>query len=417
MRSKKHTPLQEKRPDIGPLCAGIQGLFDYQTPEHRDLSTPPQQNIRILVTRPDHIGDALLTLPMVGEIKRALPRACLTFLLPGESAEVARHCPYIDETLCATFPPLDRPLEQAEWAGEAEKQALPLKGRFDIAIVPRPDDPWCGPLVRSAGIPVRLGYAAPRTRPYLTHTLPPQGRCHVTQLGLRLAHAVIQLLGVQPPTYRREPGPLFVPTVRDETEAEEALGEIACRAGFEPVVLHPGAGWAIKRWPVRKWGRLAGLLARSCGAAPLVVTGPGEEELRGAIIRESGGRAVCLTRPLSLGALAALHRRARLVVGIDSGPLHLAAMLGRPVVGLYGPADPAEFRPFCPPRQYRIVAVNLPCSPCGTLLDPPCGAYTDPACMAGIGVEQVFQAAIDLLEQSRQSRRVNAPHLTEQAPL
>jgi ADP-heptose:LPS heptosyltransferase len=85
------------------------------------------------------------------------------------------------------------------------------------------------------------------------------------------------------------------------------------------------------------------------------------------------------------------------VVAADSGPLHLAAMMGTPVVGLYGPVSPLEFGPLCPPGRCRVVRVQLPCSPCGTLLDPPCGARAAPACVSGIGVEAVLAAAAELL--------------------
>jgi ADP-heptose:LPS heptosyltransferase len=280
---------------------------------------------------------------------------------------------------------------------------------FDASILPRPDDPWSGALVRSAEIPVRLGYTAARTRPYLTHAFPEPAKCHVSELGLHLADHLITLLdgeqgsrgdGGDEQEEEETVGRLFLPTPQDEAEAERALSEMAARTGRRPVLLHPGAGWAIKRWLAARWGRLAGLLAARYGTLPLVITGPGEEQLERTIIEESGGIAAGLARPLSLGALAALHRRSRLVVGIDSGPLHLAAMMGCPVVALYGPADPVEFRPLCASARLRVVAIKLACSPCGTLLNPPCGTHTDPACMTGISVEQVFSAAADLLEQA-----------------
>jgi ADP-heptose:LPS heptosyltransferase len=85
------------------------------------------------------------------------------------------------------------------------------------------------------------------------------------------------------------------------------------------------------------------------------------------------------------------------VIATDSGALHLAAAVEAPVIGLYGPADPLEFGPWCPPERRRIVRVQLPCSPCRTLVDPPCGATREPACVTDITVDAVLAAIAELL--------------------
>jgi ADP-heptose:LPS heptosyltransferase len=164
-----------------------------------------------------------------------------------------------------------------------------------------------------------------------------------------------------------------------------------------PFVLHPGSGWPIKNWLPSRWGQAAATITRRYGVAPLVTGGPGEGALVRAVVDASGGRARGLAGRLSLGGLAALFRRARVVIATDGGPLHLAAMLGAPVVGLYGPADPIEFGPWCYADRRRIVRVHLPCSPCRTLDRPPCGEPTEPRCIRGITTEAVLDAITDLL--------------------
>jgi ADP-heptose:LPS heptosyltransferase len=99
-----------------------------------------------------------------------------------------------------------------------------------------------------------------------------------------------------------------------------------------------------------------------------------------------------------VGALAALYRRSSLVVGIDSGPLHLAAMVGARVVGLYGPLSPQQWRPWSSPEMYRLARVSLPCSPCDCIFDPPCGISLHPPCMSGITVDVVLVAVSELLD-------------------
>jgi len=114
-------------------------------------------------------------------------------------------------------------------------------------------------------------------------------------------------------------------------------------SGERFAVINPGAGWAAKQWPADRYGAVAKALA-GCGFIPLVNFGPGEEALAFATERASGGAA----RPISgtLGELIALLRRARLFIGGDTGPLHLAAALQVPIVAIFGPTDPARNGPF-----------------------------------------------------------------------
>jgi ADP-heptose:LPS heptosyltransferase len=179
------------------------------------------------------------------------------------------------------------------------------------------------------------------------------------------------------------------------------LKDVKAQTGPHPIIIHPGTGWTLKNWSGVRWVAVASALARRSGAAPLLLGASGERDLVDAVLQKADGEAVTCSRTLSVGALAALYSCARMVIAADSGPLHLAALSGTPVVGLYGPADPAQFAPLG--EQVRVVRVDLPCSPCGTLLDPPCGARTEPACMIGIPVDAVIEAAADLLNRATRS--------------
>ena len=125
----------------------------------------------------------------------------------------------------------------------------------------------------------------------------------------------------------------------------------------------------------------------------LVTGGPDERALATSVAARMTTPAVALAGETPLGTLAALLGRARLVLGADSGPLHLAAALGTPTLRLYGPTDPRRFGPWGTPEHHRIARVALPCSPCGNLVAPPCGARALPPCMRGISVAQVLSEA------------------------
>jgi heptosyltransferase-3 len=348
---------------------------------------------RILFIRPDHIGDVLLTFPAVAALRRVLPRARLTYAAPAGAAALAKRCPDLDDTHTVPFPPIARSDEgDVGWPDAVHVEAARLAGRFDAALVVRPDDPWSGELVARAGIPIRLGFDMPRTRPHLTDVLPVPGNRHVALDGFDLADALLTRLRASARTVRQL-DPALVVSRDDEAEAGDILADAG--ASERPIVLHPGSGWPLKNWPPRRWRQLAAELARTSRTRPIVAGTATERPLVRQVVE--GTPALDVAGRLSLGALAALHRRARLVVTTDSGALHIAAAVGAPVVGLFGPGDPFRFAPLARPGRVRIVRVGLPCSPCGTLEQPPCGAAGDPACVSGIGVERVLRAAGELL--------------------
>ena len=129
-----------------------------------------------------------------------------------------------------------------------------------------------------------------------------------------------------------------------DAAAEAWADRILPSGGSQPAVLiNPGAGWGAKRWPAERYAVVAkGLIDR--GLRVLVNAGPGEEALADSIAQGTGGAAAPLT--CSLAQLIALNRRIALCIGGDTGPLHLACALGRPVVGIYGPTDPSRNGPF-----------------------------------------------------------------------
>jgi heptosyltransferase III len=352
---------------------------------------------RIVIVRPDHLGDVLLTLPAVAGLRTAIPEAHITFVTARASVDAARLSPDIDAVIGVPFPALDQPLEATTWTTVAATEGDSLRDAFDIAILPRPDDPWSGPLMTAASVPVRLGYDLPRTRTFLTHRIPSPSPEHVVMTAARLAAVATELLGVGHARHpERDRTVSLHITPKHAAEAVRVLNRLETRS---IVVLHPAAGWALKHWSVQRWGELALALRQRYGITSVITGSWGDHALISAIVAASGGSAFSLAGQLSLGGLAALYRRVQLVIAIDSGPMHLAALLGTPVIGLYGPADPVQFAPWSVPSSHHIVRVQLPCSPCGNLLDPPCGARRNPPCMTGVSLTTVVRAVNTMLTQ------------------
>lgn len=161
----------------------------------------------------------------------------------------------------------------------------------------------------------------------------------------------------------------------------------------QPVaLLNPGAGWGAKRWPVERYAAVADGLAQR-GLRVYVNAGPGEESLAEAIQVQSGGVA----QPVrcTLGELIALTRRAALAIAGDTGPLHLACALGKPVVGIFGPTDPARNGPFGSPgwAPFRVLRHAESRRDHTRREEPEAGLLT-------IAPEEVLKAADELLTQS-----------------
>lgn len=202
-------------------------------------------------------------------------------------------------------------------------------------------------LARMAGAPRVVGESEPRERParwFFTQRIPTRG-AHVIEQDVELASA---LAGdqLQPVT----------PLLPVDCEAGKWCDRLLAASGNQPVALiAPGAGWGAKRWPAERYGAVAAGLA-SRGLRVLVNTGPGEEHLAEAI--QSASNHVAVPVKTSLSQLIALTRRIALCVAGDTGPLHLACALGRPVVGIYGPTDPSRNGP----HGTRYVVLRSPLS-------------------------------------------------------
>jgi ADP-heptose:LPS heptosyltransferase len=192
--------------------------------------------------------------------------------------------------------------------------------------------------------------------------------------------------------------PVLEPTAADHRAAAAALARYPA-VGRKPVVIHPGTGWPVKNWPPERWGTVAGVLASHTGSLVLVTGTAPERSTMESVVAHAHGRAVALPESLSLGPFAALLSRARVVLGSDSGPLHLAALVGTPVIGLYGPYSVAEASPWTTRERYRALELGLPCAPCHRLEGPPCGATMSAPCISRIDVGPVVSAAVELLEQ------------------
>ena len=299
----------------------------------------------ILVVRLSAMGDIIHTLPAVAALREAFPHATLGWLVEERWAELLCTLRYPRSGRRSSQRPLvDRvhSVNTAEWRRTLfsfntwQQMAVglsELRGvRYDAAI------DFQGAirsalLARWSGAPIIYGSAQPRENAasmWYTRQVLPSGT-HVVEQALALAQAVIQ----QPIP---EPHPEFP---LDPDAEHKVAGLTANIRAF--AILNPGAGWGAKQWPAERYGAVARELAKN-DIQSLVNYGPGEENLVAAVEVASEGAARRIS--CSVAELIALTRRARLFVGGDTGPMHLAAALKIPVVAIFGPTNPARNGPF-----------------------------------------------------------------------
>jgi heptosyltransferase-1 len=302
---------------------------------------------RLLIVRLSAMGDIVHTLPAAQALREAFPHAKIGWLIEERWAELlcasgtlrrgprSPQRPLVDWVHTVSLGRWRKSLLTTSTLQQIAKVwndvrstgydvAVDLQGAIRSAVLAR----WSG---------ARMVYGAtePRESPasiwYTRQTV--AGGTHVIEQNLSLAEAVA---GAKLKLPRVE-----LPRDRD---AERLIDERLAAAGCDDfAILNPGAGWGAKRWPAERYGFVAKALAKD-GIRPIVNYGPGEEDLAGATQASSEGAAKPMT--CSLTELIALTRRAKLFVGGDTGPMHLAAALQVPVVGIFGPTDPARNGPY-----------------------------------------------------------------------
>jgi heptosyltransferase-1 len=307
---------------------------------------------RLLIVRLSAMGDVLHTLPAVQLLRSAFPQAHIGWLIEERWAELlcapsaprrgprSELRPLVDEVHAVNLKAWRRsPFSVPTLQGAATVWNDVRSARYDVAVDLQ-GALRSALLARLSGAGGVYGTAEPRESPaslWYTRKVIARGR-HVIEQNLSVAAAVGQHWGAKGelPTIRAGlPHDVVAEKGIDQRLAEHNLGDFA--------ILNPGAGWGAKRWPAERYGEVARGLAKQ-GLRSILNYGPGEEELVSATEAASDGAAHRMS--CSISELIALTRRARLFVGGDTGPLHLAAALRVPMVAIYGPTDPARNGPY-----------------------------------------------------------------------
>lgn len=334
------------------------------------------------------VGDVVRTLPAVSALRAAYAGSRLAWLVEPASAGILEGQPWIDEVIVFPRGSLRGKLGRGRLGAltrEAREFVRALRARrFDLAVDFH-SILKSGILARASGAPRRAGYARPYGRELAWLFASERARLAPARASrFDRNEALVRFLGVNTPSAARV---LHVDPGAGERMAK-ALGP-----GPAPVAIHPGTSdhTPHKRWTAAGYAAVARTLAEDEGVPSVVTVGPARDDraFAEAVVRESAGRARLAPETPGLGDLAALFAHSRLYLGSDTGPMHVASLVGTPVVQILGPTDPLENEPY-PGTPSRSVRVPVGCNPCRR----GCAAAT---CMQVVPPESVAAAARELL--------------------
>lgn len=349
---------------------------------------------RILLVRTDRLGDVILTLPMLAALRSCFPDAYIAMLLRRYTGEIVVGNPHVNELIWYD--------DGADYLPLRTMRRILRVERFDIVIVGYPTLrlAW---LMFTSGIPIRVAtgyryYSFLFNRRVFEHRK--DAKRHEVEYNLNLLKQV-GCEAVDRPAF-------FLHIPEDvERNVEELLAALGVERGMERLIVHPGSGGSAREWPARSFGEVAARISKGRNMQVIVTGAAGEEAKVDEVLKENSPRAVSVAGKLGVKELAALLRSASLFLGNSTGPIHIAAAVGTPVVGLYPqivPMSPRRWGPYTTRKRVLVPAKPIDCKDCLRRSGEPC------LCMASIPVEDVYAAACSLLDESKNKREAPVAH-------
>ena len=356
-------------------------------------AVPLKEIARALVIMLRHHGDVLLASPVLGVLQSHAPKMEVDALVYDDTAPMLEGHPALAQLHVvgrhwkkAGF--LSRLVLEKKLHGDLRAR------RYDLLIhlTEQPRGAW---LARSLGARASVAPVAPGRGQFwarsFTHLYPlaRNGRRHKVEANLD----ALRRIGVQPGMDERRVR--FIPGAAAEARIAALLAAEGL-AKHSYIHIHPASRWSFKCWTPERNAQLIDRLSASHRVVLTAASDADEMALVEEIVAKTTTKPLVLAGQLQIKELGALAGRARLFVGVDSMPMHLAAAMGTPVVALFGPSGENEWRPW--QVNHRVVASSHPCRPCG---NDGCGGGKVSECLTTLAVDDVDAAVQDLLSRER----------------
>lgn len=343
--------------------------------------TPPK---RILIIKLRAIGDVVMATPVIENLRLAYPDAFLAFLTEEASADIVTDNPFLDEVILLPRRTWRTLSLLTRWRAQTGFYRALREKRFDL-VIDLFGNPRSAILSLLSGARHRLGYAFRMRKYCYTQRIRPRGgEVHEVEFHLDAVRALKLSAPVSQPR-------VFV----TELAAQRAMDWMTSSgiADDERLIgLNPGGGWSIKRWPPERFAILADRLITEYGARIILFWGPGEEPLVAAI-KHHMSHPVLSIPEVSLSEMMAFLKHLALLISNDSGPMHIAAALCVPTIGIFGPTNPFLQGPFG--LSGRVVREeSVACLGCNQVT---CAIGN--ICMTQLAPETVFSTVQSYFEQ------------------
>ena len=357
---------------------------------------------RVLLLRLERIGDLVMALPAMRDVRTLAPAATIDLVVGSWNRPIGQALPYIDHVEVLDAGWLARGSARSG-AGQTIGAVRRWRSRaYDLAVNFEPDI-RSNLLLAASGAAWTAGWTSGGGGALMDTALDYDARVHTRENARRLVSTVF---GESP---RESTLPLL--TIPDAVR-RRAAARIRVRPAGPIVGLHVSGGRLVKQWEPEKFAEVARRLVDRQKAV-VVLTGSATDrrmvdEVKSAL---SAGDVVDVAGAIDLLELAALLEQLDVLITGDTGPMHVAAAVGTPVVAVFGPSDPVRYAPAGPAD--RIVRSGLHCSPCNRIRMPPahCVGHI-PECLTSVPAAQVYDAVVSSLEHSAGHRRSPMNHAT-----
>jgi lipopolysaccharide heptosyltransferase II len=352
---------------------------------------PPAAPERILLLRLERIGDLLMALPAIADVRALAPGAVIDLVVGSWNSDLAGAISGVSSVKVLDAAWLAREKQGLGPAAMLRAARAWRPERYDLAINFEPDI-RSNLLLAASGSGWTAGYRNGGGAPLIDLALDYDVRAHTTDNARRLVASA----------FGRVPRPRLERTLSIPSSVRAAAATRLGGASGPLVGVHVSGGRAIKQWDPERFAEVA-LRLTAATAATIVLTGSDGDRVlvdrvAAALPRD---RVLDVAGSLDLLNVAAIIERLDLLVTGDTGPMHLAAAVGTPIVAVFGPSDPSRYAPRGP--RDIVVRVDLPCSPCNRIRLPParCVGHT-PDCLASVDADSVFAAAMSILAAPRE---------------
>lgn len=342
---------------------------------------------RILIARTDRIGDVVLSLPAIKAVRSEFPDAHIAVIVQPRIDDLLKGNPYIDEIIVYD----KNKRHKGIFKNISFIKQLRAK-KFDTALILH-STKRINLLCFLAGIPRRVGYTRGKADFLLTDRMKntkKSGEKHEAEYSLD----ILRYLGMNPVFSN----PFIYVQDEDERKAEILIKGLGINKGARFVILHPGASCASKMWPLENFAKAGDMLVENLKMTVMINLAPSQAGLGEKVMAMMRNKPVFFCGYTTLGETAALFKKASLLISNDSGPVHMAAGVGTPVISIFGRnqkgLSPARWRPL----GNRAIAIHKDAG-CPECLAHDCKKGF--LCLKLISAEEVFEKARGLLEEER----------------